>query len=55
MKIAETENLTKIYGSGEIQVKALDGVSIHVDTGEFVVVTNQETPLTPDMVSTGWR
>ena len=38
MKIAETENLTKIYGSGEIQVKALDGVSIHVDTGEFVAV-----------------
>lgn len=38
MKIAETENLSKIYGSGEIQVKALDGVSIHVDTGEFVAV-----------------
>lgn len=38
MKIAETENLSKIYGSGEVQVKALDGVSIHVDTGEFVAV-----------------
>jgi putative ABC transport system ATP-binding protein len=38
MKIVETENLTKIYGSGEIQVKALDDVSIHVDTGEFVAV-----------------
>ena len=38
MKIAETENLSKIYGSGEIQVKALDGVSIYVDTGEFVAV-----------------
>jgi putative ABC transport system ATP-binding protein len=38
MKIAETENLTKIYGSGEVQVKALDDVSIHVDTGEFVAV-----------------
>ena len=38
MKIAETENLTKIYGSGDIQVRALDGVSIHVDTGEFVAV-----------------
>jgi putative ABC transport system ATP-binding protein len=38
MKIAETENLTKIYGSGEIQVIALDDVSIHVDTGEFVAV-----------------
>jgi putative ABC transport system ATP-binding protein len=38
MKIAETENLTKIYGSGVAQVNALDGVSIHVDTGEFVAV-----------------
>jgi len=38
MRIAETENLTKIYGSGEAQVNALDGVSIHVDTGEFVAV-----------------
>ena len=38
MKIVETENLTKIYGSGEAQVNALDGVSIHVDTGEFVAV-----------------
>jgi putative ABC transport system ATP-binding protein len=38
MKIAETENLTKIYGSGEALVKALDGVSIHVDKGEFVAV-----------------
>jgi len=38
MKIVETENLTKIYGSGEIQVKALDNVSIYVDIGEFVAV-----------------
>jgi len=38
MRIAETENLTRVYGSGEAQVKALDGVSLHVDTGEFVAV-----------------
>lgn len=38
MKIVETENLTRIYGSGETQVNALDGVSLHVDTGEFVAV-----------------
>ncbi len=38
MKIVETENLTRIYGSGEAQVNALDGVSLHVETGEFVAV-----------------
>ncbi len=38
MKIVETENLTRIFGSGEAQVIALDSVSLHVDTGEFVAV-----------------
>jgi len=38
MKIVETENLTRIFGSGEAQVNALQDVSLHVDTGEFVAV-----------------
>jgi putative ABC transport system ATP-binding protein len=38
MKIVETENLTRIFGSGLAQVIALDHVSLHVDTGEFVAV-----------------
>ncbi len=38
MKIVETQNLSRIYGSGEAQVNALDGVSLHVDIGEFVAV-----------------
>jgi putative ABC transport system ATP-binding protein len=38
MKIVQTENLTRIYGSGETEVRALDGVSLHVNTGEFVAV-----------------
>ena len=38
MRIVETENLTRIFGSGEAQVNALVGVSLHVDTGEFVAV-----------------
>jgi putative ABC transport system ATP-binding protein len=38
MRIVETENLTKIFGSGEVRVVALDDVSLHVDTGEFVAV-----------------
>jgi putative ABC transport system ATP-binding protein len=38
MKIVETDNLTRIYGSGEAQVNALDGVTMHVTEGEFVAV-----------------
>jgi putative ABC transport system ATP-binding protein len=39
MKVVETDNLTRIYGSGAAQVIALDHVSLHVDTGEFAAVT----------------
>ncbi|MEG1059854.1 MAG: ABC transporter ATP-binding protein [Paraclostridium sp.] len=38
MKILESKNLKKYYGSGESLVKALDGVDIAVDKGEFVAI-----------------
>jgi putative ABC transport system ATP-binding protein len=38
MPIAKVEDLTKVYGSGETAVTALDGVSLEVNTGEFVAV-----------------
>ena len=38
MAILETKNLKKIYGSGENEVHALDGVSISVEEGEFVTI-----------------
>ena len=36
--IITTQNLRKIYGMGEVQVKALDGVDIQIDKGEFVAI-----------------
>lgn len=38
MEILRAENLTKIYGNGENQVKALDNVSFSVEKGEFVAI-----------------
>lgn len=34
----ETYDLIKIYSGGENEVRALDGVSLGVDRGEFVAV-----------------
>lgn len=38
MSILQTNDLKKYYGSGETAVKALDGVSLAIDEGEFVSV-----------------
>ena len=39
MEILRVENLTKVYGKGENEVRALDGVSFLVEKGEFVAVS----------------
>ncbi len=38
MEILRVENLTKIYGSGENEVRALDRVSFSVEKGEFLAI-----------------
>lgn len=38
MEILRVENLTKVYGKGENEVRALDDVSFSVKKGEFVAV-----------------
>lgn len=38
MEILRVENLTKVYGSGENEVRALDGVSFGVEKGQFIAI-----------------
>jgi putative ABC transport system ATP-binding protein len=38
MSLIQTSNLTKIYGSGETAVTALDHVNLKVEAGEFIAV-----------------
>ncbi|HEY6929535.1 MAG TPA: ABC transporter ATP-binding protein [Thermoanaerobaculia bacterium] len=37
-EVIRIENLTRIYQMGEVEVRALDGVSLQVEEGEFVAI-----------------
>ena len=38
MEILKVHNLSKVYGKGDTQIKALDDVSFNVEKGEFVAI-----------------
>lgn len=38
MEVLKVENLSKIYGKGEISVKAIDNISFSIEEGEFVAI-----------------
>ena len=38
MEILKVEHLSKIYGSGNNMVRALDDVSFSIESGEFVAI-----------------
>src|SRR5690554_2742980 len=38
MELLRVENLTKTYGKGENEVRALDGVTFSVKKGEFIAI-----------------
>jgi len=38
MEILEVHNLSKVYGKGDTQIKAIDDISFNVEKGEFVAI-----------------
>jgi len=41
MAFIEFKDVSKVYGSGDVEIKALDSISFTVDEGEFCVVVGQ--------------
>lgn len=39
--LIELKDVTRYYGSGDTEVRALDGVSLTIETGEFVAIVGQ--------------
>ena len=37
--ILQAKGLKKYYGKGETEVRALDGINLEIETGEFVAIT----------------
>jgi putative ABC transport system ATP-binding protein len=36
--VIEIDSLTKVYALGEVEVRALDGIDLSVDVGDFVAI-----------------
>lgn len=41
MNVLETKNICKIYHQGEVEIKALDNVSLEIEKGSFVAITGE--------------
>ena len=39
--LIDLQDVTRVYGRGEAQVRALDGVSLRIEAGEFVAIVGQ--------------
>lgn len=45
--LIELRDVTKVYGQGEAEVRALDGVNLAVGSGEFAAVMDRPVRASP--------
>ena len=53
MTILETKDLRKVYGSGDTEVRALDGVNLTVERGEYLCIHNHTALIGKGRLFTG--
>ena len=41
MRLIEVKDIYKIYNPGENEVRALDGITLSIDRGDFVAIIGQ--------------
>lgn len=54
MEILRVENLSKVYGKGTTQVKAIDNLSFQVQKGEFVAIVGASRKWKINAVTFDW-
>ena len=54
MEILRVENLSKIYGKGQTQVKAIYNVSFKVEKGEFVAIVGASRKWKINFITFNW-
>ena len=45
MSFIDLKDVTKTYKMGEVEIKAVDGVSFPIEKGEFVVIVGPAAPV----------
>ena len=54
MEILKVESLSKVYGKGDVKVKALDNVSFTVNQGEFIAIVGASRKRKINSITFNW-
>ena len=55
MSLIEVKGLSKVYGSGEAEVKALKNINLNIEQGEFVAIVGPSGSGKSTLITFTWR